>query len=77
MGQTESKLTGQELSNSMCISVDNVAWALEKAKDAGMVVKGDVKKVVLPYYGGNGLLGSGHESESTLLRFECVPLSVC
>jgi len=46
-----STKTGQELSNSMCISVDNVEKALEKAEDAGMVVKGGVKKVVLPYYG--------------------------
>ena len=60
----ESKLTGQELSNSMCISVDNVERALEKAKDAGMVVKGDVKKVVLPYYG-SVRVGTAYLEEGT------------
>ena len=47
----ESKKTGQELSNYLSISVDNVEKALEVAKDARMIVKEGMKKIILPYYG--------------------------
>ena len=47
----ESKKTGHELSNSMCISVDNVELALKEAKDAGMLIQGKTRKTTLPFYG--------------------------
>jgi hypothetical protein len=47
----ESKKTGHELSNSMCVSVDNVERALSKAKDAGMLIQGKTRMTTLPFYG--------------------------
>ncbi len=47
----ESKKTGHELSNSMCVSVDNVEKALNKAKDAGMLIQGKTRTITLPFYG--------------------------
>lgn len=47
----QSKETGHELSNSMCISVNDVERALNKAKDAGMLIQGKPRKTILPFYG--------------------------
>jgi hypothetical protein len=48
----ESRKTGQEVSNRLAIAVDDVNEAIQKAKDAGMVVKEDkVKTIELPHYG--------------------------
>jgi catechol 2,3-dioxygenase-like lactoylglutathione lyase family enzyme len=47
----ESKKTGHELSNSMCISVDKAKEALEIAKGAGMLIQGKVRTTTLPFHG--------------------------
>lgn len=53
MEWVEPKATknGQELSNGLSIAVENVEEALQKAKDAGLVVKGGATTMHLPYYG--------------------------
>ena len=48
----KSTKNGQELLNRVSICVENVAQAVQKAKDAGMIVTQDaIKTVTLPLYG--------------------------
>jgi len=48
----QSCKTGQEVSNSMCISVANIQEVLKEANEAGMIVKEvKAKMTMLPFYG--------------------------